>query len=146
VYFLVLLFVFSYVLKFTRYGRNLYFVGCNASAAHLSGIKVKRTRYLAFIISGLVASFGSLMITSQLSHGRPEMGEGAELEVITIAVLGGVSMNGELRRRGDRPGAHDGHRKRHGAHGPAHLLALRLPRGDPHHRPARRRGEDAAPD
>lgn len=94
VYFLVLLFVFSYVLKFTRYGRNLYFVGCNASAAHLSGINVKRTRFLAFIISGLVASFGALMITSQLSHGRPEMGEGAELEVITIAVLGGVSMNG----------------------------------------------------
>jgi ribose transport system permease protein len=94
VYFVVLLVAFSYVLKFTRYGRNVYFVGCNSSAAHLAGINVRRTRFLAFMISGVVASFGSLMITSQLSHGRPEMGEGAELEVITIAVLGGVGMSG----------------------------------------------------
>jgi ribose transport system permease protein len=93
-YFVVLLLLFSYILKFTLYGRNLYFVGSNPLAAHLSGINVKRTRFLAFMISGLVASFASLMITSQLSHGRPEMGEGSELEVITIVVLGGVSMNG----------------------------------------------------
>ena len=93
-YFVVLLLLFSYILKYTLYGRNLYFVGSNPVAAHLSGIHVKRTRFLAFMISGLVASFASLMITSQLSHGRPEMGEGSELEVITIVVLGGVSMNG----------------------------------------------------
>jgi ribose transport system permease protein len=94
VYFVILLLLFSYVMKLTVYGRNLYFVGSNPQAAHLSGINVKRTRFLAFIISGLVASFASLIITSQLSHGRPEMGEGAELEVITIVVLGGVSMSG----------------------------------------------------
>jgi ribose transport system permease protein len=93
-YFVVLLLLFSYILKYSLYGRNLYFVGSNPTAAHLSGINVKKTRFLAFMISGLVASFASLMITSQLSHGRPEMGEGSELEVITIVVLGGVSMNG----------------------------------------------------
>lgn len=96
VYFVVLLVAFSYVLKYTVLGRNLYYVGANKVAARLAGINVNRTKYIAFAISGLVAAFAALIITSQLSHGRPEMGEGAELEVITIVVLGGISIFGGI--------------------------------------------------
>jgi ribose transport system permease protein len=96
IYFVVLLLLFSYVLRYTVYGRNLFFAGSNPLAARLAGIRVKTTRFIAFIISGVVASFAALILTSQLSHGRPEMGEGSELEVITIVVLGGVSINGGI--------------------------------------------------
>jgi ribose transport system permease protein len=96
VYFVVILALLSYLLKYTVIGRNMYFVGANRVAARLVGINVKRTKYIAFIISGVVASFAAVIITAQLSHGRPEMGEGAELEVITIVVLGGVSIFGGI--------------------------------------------------
>ena len=96
VYFLVLLATFAYVLRYSVLGRDIYFVGANREAARLAGINVRRTKFVAFLLSALIASLAAVMLTSQLSNGRPEMGEGSELEVITIVVLGGVSILGGI--------------------------------------------------
>ncbi len=94
IYFVVLLALFSYMLRYTRLGRDIYFVGANRVAARLAGVNVRKAKFIAFLISGAVAAFAAVILTSQLSNGRPEMGEGTELEAITIVVLGGISILG----------------------------------------------------
>jgi len=96
VYFIVLIIGFSLILKFTKFGRNIYSVGSNEYAARLSGISSRRIKFMSFVLSGFIASIAAILITSQLSLGRPEFGDGVEIEVITIVVLGGISILGGM--------------------------------------------------
>jgi ribose transport system permease protein len=76
-------------------GRNVYAVGGNATAARVSGIKVERTKFWLFVLSGTTAAIAGLLIASQTGTGYFDAGvSGFELTVITAVVLGGVSMTG----------------------------------------------------
>lgn len=93
--YMIILFLLMYIiLKYTRFGRRLYAVGANAYVAKLYGIKVRRMKYIPFIVSGVTASISGLLITSQLSFGVGDIGIGYEFKVITIVVLGGISIGG----------------------------------------------------
>jgi len=94
VYIVILYVVASFVLKHTQYGRNVYAVGSNEYASRLAGINTSRIKFLSYVISGLTASFAGIILVAQLSIGRDDAGLGSELEVITVVVLGGVSMAG----------------------------------------------------
>jgi ribose/xylose/arabinose/galactoside ABC-type transport system permease subunit len=94
IYLIVLFAVAIFVLKYTRYGRNVYAVGSNEYAARLAGINVRRIKFTSYIISGAMAGLAGAILVAQLSLGRDDAGGGAELEVITAVVLGGVSMAG----------------------------------------------------
>jgi len=94
VYMLIILFVMYYVLRFTKFGRDIYQAGSNQSAARLAGLNVKRTQFLAFIASGVAASIGGIIMASQLAFAQGEFGLGAEFSVLTICVLGGISLAG----------------------------------------------------
>jgi ribose/xylose/arabinose/galactoside ABC-type transport system permease subunit len=94
VYLVVLYALAIFILKFTRYGRNVYAVGANEYAARLAGINVRRIKFASYIISGAMAGLAGAILVAQLSLGRDDAGLGIELEVITAAVLGGVSMAG----------------------------------------------------
>ncbi len=93
-YIIVAFVILSLILKFTRFGRDLYTIGGNENVARLAGIPVDRIKIISYVISGFFSSIAGLLLISQLGSGRPEYGTGAELEVLTIVVLGGVVVGG----------------------------------------------------
>jgi ribose transport system permease protein len=91
---IVLLAVNHFVLAKTVFGRKAYLAGGNREAALYSGINVKRLRIFIFMISGLMASIGGVLMTSRLYSAQPNAGLGYELDAIAAAVLGGTSLSG----------------------------------------------------
>lgn len=94
IYLIIFFVVLALILKFTRFGRNLYTVGGNEYLARLAGINTEKIKLMSYVISGLFCSFAAIVLTARLGSGRPEYGTGAELDVLTIAVLGGVAVGG----------------------------------------------------
>ncbi len=78
----------------TRLGRHWYAVGGNREAAVLSGIRVRRVLLLAYVLSGLLAGLGGVVMASQLKSGSPTYGSMYELYVIAATVVGGASLRG----------------------------------------------------
>ena len=83
-----------WLMRHTRLGRSIYAVGGNASAAHLSGIKVRRVQLCAFILAGLMAAVAAVLMAARLNSGSPNYGVGLELSAIAAAVIGGASLAG----------------------------------------------------
>jgi len=94
VYIIVSFVILTLILKFTRFGRDLFTIGGNENLARLAGVPVDRIKIISYVISGFFCSMAGLLLISQLGSGRPEYGTGAELEVLTIIVLGGVVVGG----------------------------------------------------
>jgi ribose/xylose/arabinose/galactoside ABC-type transport system permease subunit len=84
----------------TRYGRYIYGVGGNEEAYRLSGISVKRIKYVVYSISGLLSGLAGMVMLARINSGTPKMGQGYEMDVITAVVLGGVSISGGEGRLG----------------------------------------------
>jgi ribose transport system permease protein len=78
----------------TRWGRNIFAIGDNPTAARLAGIDVDATRLLVFAISGLVAGLGGLILAGTLASAGPDLGRGYELDVIAAVILGGTALSG----------------------------------------------------
>lgn len=86
--------VVGFAFSFTVVGRRLYAVGGNAVAARLVGISVTRYKIVAFVLSGLMASFVGVIFASRLGAVNPEAMTGWELTAIAAAILGGTSLFG----------------------------------------------------
>jgi len=86
--------VFAFLVGRTRYFRQAYYIGGNARAAKLSGIKVERTVFVLFVIMGLLAGLAGALLASRLNTAVVLAGQGVELKVITAVVLGGASLSG----------------------------------------------------
>jgi ribose/xylose/arabinose/galactoside ABC-type transport system permease subunit len=84
----------SYVLNKTRFGRNIYATGGNPVAAELSGINTTGITFAAYIISGLTAAVGGIVLSSMTQQAIANAGTGYETEVITAIVIGGASLMG----------------------------------------------------
>jgi ribose transport system permease protein len=91
---IVILGIGFFILNFTYFGRYFYAVGGNEEASLLSGINVKMVKYLAYTLSGLFAGIAGIVMLSRTNSGQPLAGKGFEFDVLTAAVLGGVSVNG----------------------------------------------------
>ena len=78
----------------TVFGRRLYAVGGNQEAARLSGVPVGRVVLSAYVIAGLLAGLGGVILASQLKSGSPTYGNMYELYVIAAVVVGGTSLAG----------------------------------------------------
>jgi ribose/xylose/arabinose/galactoside ABC-type transport system permease subunit len=92
--FIPIVFILLLILNRTSFGRRLYGVGSNETAALFSGINVKRTRVSVYTLAGLLSAISGWIITSRVASARPDIGLSYLLEAITIAVLGGVSIKG----------------------------------------------------
>lgn len=91
------------VLNRTTYGRSLYAVGTNETAARWAGIDTRRTQLLAFVASGVISALVAVYTVAQFASARPDAGTsgpGMALPAITIAVLGGVAITGGVGRIG----------------------------------------------
>jgi rhamnose transport system permease protein len=92
--FLVLLAIMAVVLHGSAVGRLVYVMGNNLAAARYSGVRVKRVKLLLFVASGTVAALAGLLYAARLGSVRGDMAQGFELDIITIVLLGGVSIFG----------------------------------------------------
>ncbi len=91
---LLLLLVFGLVLHKTAFGRYLYAIGNNEEAARYSGVPVARIKIIIFTLSGVMAALAGLILAARFGSTRPDIGLGLELTVITVTVLGGISIFG----------------------------------------------------
>lgn len=94
VLFWILAAAFAVLLHFTNFGRTVYAIGNNATGALFSGIRVARVKFLLFLMTGGFSGLAAVCLTSRLGSTRPSIAVGWELEVITMVVLGGVSILG----------------------------------------------------
>ncbi len=81
-------------LSFTSFGRHVYAVGGNPTAARLSGINVTRLRVLVFMLCGMFAAIAGMLHASRLNQGSPNESVGYELNAIAAVVIGGTSLMG----------------------------------------------------
>ena len=92
--FLVIAPLFVVLLHYTPTGRRLYAVGGSPEAARYSGIDGKRLRLMLFVTSGVVSAIAGIVFTARLSNARADNAIGFELDVITVALLGGINVFG----------------------------------------------------
>ena len=85
------------ILKYTRYGTNLYSVGASKKAATLSGIDVAKTRLIAYVITGFTVAVGAVFTTARLQSATTAIGMDFEFNPIAAAVVGGVALSGHWR-------------------------------------------------
>ena len=91
---IVVILIAAYVLRQTCFGRHVYAVGGNETAAHTSGVRVDRVKIAVYMISGMCAGFAGMLLTSRTAVGSPQVGAGYELDAIASCVIGGVSLTG----------------------------------------------------
>ena len=94
VLFIVMAVLFAILLHATNFGRQVYVIGTNPFAARFSGIPVERVKFILFLLTGLMSGIAAVCLTSRLGSTRPSIAQGWELEVVTMVVLGGVSILG----------------------------------------------------
>jgi rhamnose transport system permease protein len=92
--FLVLLVFALIILQYSGFGRNVFVIGNNKEVARYSGVKVRRVKMILYIASGLVSALAGLLLASRLGAVRGDLALGYELDIITMVLLGGVSIFG----------------------------------------------------
>ncbi len=93
-YMLLTIILFTFLVNKTIFFRRYYYIGGNEKAADLSGIRVKKMKVIAFMLSAGLAGVAGVLLSSRLGAALPTMGRGLELRVITAAILGGASLSG----------------------------------------------------
>ena len=78
----------------TSFGRTLYAIGANETAARFSALAVDRTKLIVYTLSGLMSGLSAFVLVSRVTTTRSDMGLGYELDVIAAVVLGGASIFG----------------------------------------------------
>ena len=90
----VIYLILWYVMKYTKFGRNVYACGGNHKAAQLAGINVSFMRYKAHMISSLCAAIGGIIMTCQNTASMCNAGEGSDMDCIAAVTLGGLALAG----------------------------------------------------
>lgn len=83
-----------FLLTRLAFGRHIFAIGSNDTAARLSGINVKKMLIKIYAINGILCAFAGIVLASRLSSGQPTAGTGYELDVIAACVIGGASLTG----------------------------------------------------
>lgn len=92
--FLVLLIGGALVLHRTGFGRKVFFIGTNAEVARYSGVNIARVKTILFAASGITSALAGLLYAARLASVRGDAAFGFELDIITMVLLGGVSIFG----------------------------------------------------
>lgn len=92
--FLALAVVAAFVLGKTVFGRHVYALGGNATAARLSGLSTRWLKVATFALSGAAAGLAAVLLLSWVRVAKPDTGTGMELDSIAACVVGGISLQG----------------------------------------------------
>ena len=94
IFLIVISIIIWYIMRHTRFGRSLYAIGGNEEASIASGINVGRSKYMAFIINGILVGIAGVLFMSRVNAGLPNGAVGYEMEGLTAAIVGGTSFSG----------------------------------------------------
>ena len=84
------------VLRRTVFGRYVYAIGGNEEAARFSGVPVRTSKTLVYVVSGLASAVAAALLTARLNSAQPIAGVMYELDAIAAVVIGGTSLRGGL--------------------------------------------------
>lgn len=90
----LLVVVFTLLLRYTRFGRHVFAVGSNENTAKLCGVAVAKVKLLVYVIGGALAGLAAVMTMAKSSQGDPTTAMGLELDIIAAVVIGGASLSG----------------------------------------------------
>jgi rhamnose transport system permease protein len=90
----VLAILFAILLHFTTFGRGVYAIGLSTEAARFSGVRVERTKFILFVLAGVISALAGIYYTLRFGTARGDNATGLELSVIAAVLLGGVSIFG----------------------------------------------------
>jgi ribose transport system permease protein len=91
----VLFFALTFWLyQFTIFGNYVKAVGGNKTAAAFSGVRIERTTIYVFVMAGILSAIAGLLMAARLKSGRPEVGNGLELDAVAAVILGGTALSG----------------------------------------------------
>ena len=82
------------ILHYSGFGRYVYVIGNNRDVAEYSGVKVRRVKMILFTVSGVIAAVAGVLFAARLGAVRGDLANGFELDIITMVLLGGVSIFG----------------------------------------------------
>ena len=86
--------VLFFILRWTKLGRSFYAVGGNPQSANMLGINVRKTRFLAHLLCGLLAGIGGFVYFLHVGSGAPSHATGAEMNAIASSIIGGTMLTG----------------------------------------------------
>ncbi len=92
----IVMIIISIILYWTRFGRRMYALGGNITAAKFTGIRIKNLKIKVYMISGILSALAGIMLASRMYSGQPTAGQGYEADAIAAAVLGGTSFTGGI--------------------------------------------------
>jgi inositol transport system permease protein len=92
--FVALAVLFHLIMTYTKYGKHSYAIGSNEAATRMSGINVDRHKVLVYTLAAMLASVAAIVVSSKGQTAQANMGVMYELQAITMAVIGGVSLSG----------------------------------------------------
>ncbi|MDO4530428.1 MAG: ABC transporter permease [Bacillota bacterium] len=88
--------VISYIMNQTKLGRSFYAIGGNEEASIASGINVVKSKYMAFLINGVLVGIAGVLFMARVNAGLPNGAVGYEMEGLTAAIVGGTSFSGGI--------------------------------------------------
>lgn len=91
---IALFIIYGVILSYSGFGRRIYMIGGNQSAARLAGINPKKITTILFVNGSLIACLTGVVMASRMHMGSPTSVTGAEMDAITVAVLGGIAFTG----------------------------------------------------
>jgi len=91
---LAIVLLISAMLKWTRFGRNLYAIGGNSQSAMMLGINVKRTRFFSYLLCGLLSGIGGYVYLLHTGAGNVSNATASEMQAIASSIIGGTLLSG----------------------------------------------------
>lgn len=93
-FFCVLAVIFGLVMHKTVFGRQMFAIGANKTAAEYAGVKVQKIRFIVFTLTGFICSLSAIFYSAWMGSVKSDIADGYELEAISMCVLGGISTDG----------------------------------------------------
>jgi putative multiple sugar transport system permease protein len=88
--------IYTFITQKTILGRHIYALGGNEKAARLSGIKIKRVKFMVFVNMGILSALSGLVVAGRLNAATPKAGTNFELDAIAACFIGGASASGGI--------------------------------------------------
>ena len=92
--FLIVLFLVYFIMRYTMFGRGLYGIGGSEISAHRAGFGVRRTKFMMYVMVGMIASLAGVMRVCMMQQAHPTNMLGMEMNIIAGVVLGGTAITG----------------------------------------------------
>jgi ribose/xylose/arabinose/galactoside ABC-type transport system permease subunit len=82
------------IMRWSRFGRNLYAVGGNSQSALMLGVNVRRTKFFSYVLSGVLAGIAGFVFVMTTGAGNVGNAAGFEMKAIAASIIGGTMLNG----------------------------------------------------